>query len=227
MQPDPYSKDLVAPGPIIAVLDAVSDRGTVDGWAIYRDSLAVCHIQVRLGGVVLGEDMADRFRLDLLRSGLRYGHCAFYVSIPITRPGLYPLELVDGRTGRRIEHGGVQATIVPPLVAKPDPARVHARWTDEQVLENLACLQLQTNFERMGAEQFVDAVFRFVLGRWADPVAIKDYCSGLHSASLSPIQVFEAVMSSDERKQQDRPLPNPFESDFPFEYELTDEKRLI
>jgi hypothetical protein len=201
------------------VLDAVSDGGTVEGWALYRDSLAVCHIQVRLGGVVLGEDMADKFRLDLLRSGLRYGHCAFYASIPITRPGSYPLELVDGRTGRPINPGEAQETFVPAFAGKP-PQFGRAIWTDEQILENLVCLQLEMNYHKMGAEKFVDAVFRFGLGRWADPAALDGYCAGLRAQSLSPVAVFEAVLMSEERKRQDRRLPSPFEADFPFDYEL-------
>ena len=222
MRPDLYGKYLESPGPIRASLDIVSEAGTVEGWALYTDSLAVCHVQVRLGGVVLGEDMADKFRADLLSAGLRHGHCAFYAAVPITRPGTYPLELVDGRTGRRVDHMGSRETFVPALARKPDRGPSHAAspratWTDEQVLAHLSCLQLDMNFERMGAERFVDAVFRFALGRWADPSALDSYGAALCTTNVTPTMVLTAVMTSEERKNQNRKLPNLFDQDFPFD----------
>ncbi len=217
-----YERELTDAGPIVAALDAVSEFGTAEGWAIYEKSLAVCHIQVRLGGVILGEDMADKFRLDLLEAGLRHGYCAFYAYIPLTRSGYYPLELVDGRTGNRLDALPAREIFVPPLVkgAAASAARsaaLQSNWTDEQVLEHVSCLQLDANLEHMGPERFVDAVFRFALGRWADERALDGYCGALRSATITPTDVFRTVMTSEERKQQSRRLPSPVEKEFPFE----------
>ena len=216
-----YAEHLDHPGPIRASLDVVSEAGTVEGWALYADSLAVCHIQICLGHTVLGEDMADKFRADLLSAGIRHGHCAFYAAIPVTRPGTYALKLVDGRTGQRIEHMGRREVPIPAFATGAKrAASQRTTWTDGEILAHPACLQLDMNYERMGPVRFVDSIFRFALGRWADPSALDSYGAALRTGAVTPTMAFTNVMTSGERAQQNRKLPSLFDPEFPFECDL-------
>jgi hypothetical protein len=216
-----YERHLKAPGPILAKLDLVSTDGMAEGWAMYRDSAAICHIQIRLKDRILGEDMADKFRPDLLQAGLGHGYCAFYASIGDLPPGTYKLHLHDGRTGARISPDDAPSHTVPlrnPLQPATVEAllRAKARWSDEDILAHPECLQLDENLAILGPDRFVDRVFRFTLGRWADTDGGGHYADMLRRGEMSAALVLTVVLSSAERLAQDRPLARPMDPDYPF-----------
>lgn len=206
---------------ILGLIDVVSASGIVEGWATYIDRASACHVQVWLDGVVVAEDMADKFRRDLLRAGIGHGHCAFYAPMTCVAPGKYSLALHDGRTGAPIGQGSAALFEVPARRARVpisvnDVLRVRARWGDEDVRACVDCLQLERNCEAMGATRFVDRVFRFVLGRWADAAGRQHYAGSIACGAMSPSAVFLAVLNSGERQAQARMLPHPMDPEYPF-----------
>lgn len=207
-------------GKILANLDGVRPDGTVSGWAIYQDSLTVCHMEVRLGSRVLGEDMVDTFRADLLQARLRHGHCAFFIRIDPLPPGPYPLKLFDGRTGKPVRQPDQNYNV--PIFTRrvAEPVSLYLTephvWHDDHLANGHACLNLDENFALMGAEKFADMIFQFVLGRWADPAGRMHYAGALARGDLTPEAVFLAVLCSEERRLQKRSLPRPMDPDFPF-----------
>jgi hypothetical protein len=206
---------------ILGLIDVVSASGIVEGWATYIDRPSACHVQVWLDGVVVAEDMADKFRRDLLRAGIGHGHCAFYAPMTCVAPGKYSLALHDGRTGAPIGQGSAALFEVPARRARVpisvnDVLRVRARWGDEDVRACVDCLQLERNCEAMGPTRFVDRVFRFVLGRWADAAGRHHYAASIACGAMSPNEVFLAVLNSGERRIQDRMLAHPMDPEYPF-----------
>ena len=106
---------------------------------MYRNSPKPCHVQLRVKDVIVAEDIADKYRPDLLRAGIGYGHCAFYACIRGLEPGRYPLRLFDGRTGTPL---GVDEHVlydIPPFESRP-PKSVKEllaprdQWQDSDLL---------------------------------------------------------------------------------------------
>jgi hypothetical protein len=210
-------------GGIMAKLDIVSPAGTVEGWAMYRDSAAVCHVQVRLGDDVVAEDMADRFRPDLLQAGLGHGHCAFYARMAPLPPGTYALRLHDGRTGAPMDEAEFAMHEVPLFeprgkVSVETLLTPRNRWRDADIIAAPACLQLGYNLVALGVERLVDRMFLFALGRWADPDGARHYAEVLAAGQQMPEDVMVTLLTSAERRSQSRDLTRPIDPDYPFLY---------
>jgi hypothetical protein len=207
----------------LAQIDIISNYGTVEGWAIDGDTEYPCHIQVRLENTIIAEDIANKFRLDLLETGLGHGHYAFYAPIRTLSPGIYPLRLFDGKTGLPIGNDEERLIEVPSYAALPKKTietllSCRKSWQDEDIVAHPACLQIEQNFVHFGPKRFIDRVFRFALGRWADPAAIMDYSKLLTEQKMTPTENLLAVLRSSERQAQDRRLSRPGDPDFPFVY---------
>jgi hypothetical protein len=212
----------------MANLDIVSPAGTVEGWALDQGSDVPCHVQVRLNDEIVAEDVADRFRPDLLQAGLRHGHCAFYARMKQLAVGHYPLRLFDGRSGEPIGYEPLDLFFVPEFALQvgrqlEDVLRPRDRWVEKDLLSYPAGLPLQQTYESFGARRFVDRVFQFVLGRWADAEGCAHYIEMLGGGHMTPEQVFITVLGSEERRNQTRPLPRPMDPDFPFVYQFASE----
>ncbi len=205
-------------------IDIVSESGTVEGWAIDGNTRDPCYVQIRAENQVVGEDIADKFRPDLLEARLGHGHYAFYARISRLDAGNYPLRLFNGRTGAPIGYHGDQVHHVPRYVKPPikivdELLQRRICWEDKDIIAAPSCLQLDRNYLHFGPERFVDRVFRFALGRWADPAAITDYCKLLAEQRMTPTEHFLAVLGSSERQAQTRRLSRPDDPDFPFVYD--------
>lgn len=213
-----------APAPVFeGGLDGFTRDGFIAGWACRPGIVARTHARVLWEGESIGEAVADLFRLDLLRAGKGLGHCGFFARLRRELPpGEHVLSLVampeDG--GGEIEIARDLSLVVPadPEIRArlPLSPREPQVWRDEDVLAHLAQFDLPRHCREMGVERFVDVTYRFALDRWADDSARGLYPSILEKASLTPEAFFSIILTSDERRGREAPLPAPFDYRFPF-----------
>jgi hypothetical protein len=185
-----------------------------------RDSeqSAPCHIQVLYGGAVVAEAIADGFRPDLLRAGHGHGHYGFRAQLRSTVPaGRVSLVLHLPRTRTSAAMG----VAVPPLLpaARPtieDLLKLPPAWTTADLLAAPNCLDMPGNYAAMGPDRFVDAVFRFVLGRWPSDAEARHHAASLETGRVTPTGLLEELLRGRERADLDPALSSPFDPAFPF-----------
>jgi hypothetical protein len=203
-------------------LDGFTRDGFIAGWVCRPGVVARCHVRVLWEDEVLGEAVAESFRIDLLRAGKGLGHCGFFARL---RRELPPGEHVFALVALPEDGGEIEVARDLPLLMPADPEiRAHLPdsprerpiWRDEDVLGHLAQFDLARHCREMGVDRFVDVVYRFALDRWADDSARGLYPSILEKASLTPEAFFSIILTSDERKGRQTPLPSPFDYRFPF-----------
>ncbi len=222
-RPDPrYAKTTNAqpriPPLIAGLLETVSPSGVVAGWACDAARPGACRVQVMLGGLMLAEAMADRFRSDLLHAGRGHGHYGFAARLrrPLPRgPATLALHLPEcGVTAP-------MAVSVPDLEA-PRLLTVEALlespdgWTTSDLLAVPACLDMAGHAARLGHARFVDAVFRFVLARWPSDAESRMNVDSLDVGRITPEALLLDVLRSRERADMPPRLPSPWAPDFPF-----------
>lgn len=219
---------LRTPPAALGGIDGISPDGHIMGWAWQPGSAERSHIKIIMGDEILAEALADWFREDLLRAGMGLGHCAFFARPHVRlEPGEYLLELVDARLDVVIGPPGGRLVIVPDEDADEATLDFSPRvaWNDDEVLEALEHFDLTRQWETLGTARFVDAVFRFVLGRWADDDGMQGYVRALETGELAPEEFFRIILSSDERQAMRTPLPSPFDYRFPFKYPSSRRRR--
>lgn len=203
-------------------LDGFTRDGFIAGWACRPGVLARTHVRVLWENEPIAEAVADAFRLDLLHAGKGLGHCGFFARLSRELPpGEHVFTLIAVLAdGGEIEIARDLALVMPAdpeiRAGLPESPRERALWRDEDVLGHLAQFDLPRHCREMGVERFVDVVYRFVLDRWADDSARGLYPSILEKASLTPEAFFSIILTSDERKGRQTPLPSPFDYRFPF-----------
>ncbi len=190
----------------------------VAGWVRDASRPGACRVQVTLGGHVLAEAIADRFRPDLLRAGRGHGHYGFAARLrrPLPR-GVATLTM-------HLPDRGVEAPMAVEVPELDPPARatvealleVPPGWTTDDLLAHPACLDMAGNAARLGPARFVDAVFRFVLARWPSAAEARMNIDSLAVGRISPEALLLDVLRSRERADMDTRLPSPFAADFPF-----------
>lgn len=92
-----------------------------------------------------------------------------------------------------------------------------ARWTDDDIVENLRQFRLAEQYAALGAERFAYGAFQFVLQRWPEHEVIeavrRAHVARLFNPDASPGQVLE---SDERRRRNNRTLPSTFDYHFPF-----------
>ncbi len=203
-------------------IDGFTRDGFIAGWACRPGVVTRCHVRVLWEGEVLGEAVAESFRTDLLHAGKGLGHCGFFARLRRELPPgehVFSLAVVP-EDGLEIEIARDLPLVMPadPEIRAqlPESPRDRPAWRDEDVLGHLAQFDLARHCREMGVDRFVDVVYRFALDRWADDSARGLYPSILEKASLTPDAFFSIILTSDERKGRQTPLPSPFDYRFPF-----------
>ncbi|MBV9784705.1 MAG: hypothetical protein JO264_12920 [Acidisphaera sp.] len=216
----PASSAAVSSGPVLGGIDGLLQNRYVAGWAWRPGSTRACHVRVISAGEIVAEALADLYRADLLRAGKGLGHCGFQARLRVDLPaGDNVLALVEAATGSAVGPEVAVAYTLPLESVPLTPLAALIRrgtWSDEDVLANLAGFHLEQHCREMGLPHFVDVVFRYILGRWAEEASLASYVRALRSGDLTPDSFFAEVLVSAERKRMTAPLPSPFDAHFPF-----------
>ncbi len=204
-------------------IDGFTRDGFIAGWACLPGVVSRSRARVVWENEVIGEAVADSFRIDLLRAGKGLGHCGFFARLQRELPPgehVFSLIVAAEAGGEGIEVArnlSLEMPAAPEIRARlPECPRERVAWQDEDVLGHLAQFDLPRHCREMGVNRFVDVVYRFILDRWADDSALSLYPAILEKASLTPEAFFSIVLTSDERKSRQTPLPSPFDYRFPF-----------
>jgi hypothetical protein len=201
-------------------IETLTADGIVHGWVRDTESLSPCHVQVLFQGEKVAEAMAAMFRADLLRTGHGHGHYGF--GARLRRP------LPQGRCNVALHlplHGRTapMGLMVPPLafrsaIAVEDLLAIPPSWTVDDLLAAPACLDAAGNYERLGTQRFVDALYRFVFDRWPSKAEARLHSENLVRGRLGPQDVLVDLLGSRERADLGPALPSPFDDTFPFTF---------
>jgi len=202
-------------------IETLTADGIFEGWVRDSASPSPCRVQVLHGGRMVAEAMAAAFRPDLLRTGHGHGHCGFAARLlQALPPGPCAVALHLPRHGVTAP----MALVVPPLL-DPKPLQVEAllatppTWCVADILAAPACLDAAGNFRRLGTARFVDAGYRFVLGRWPSKAELRLHADNLDRQRLSAQDFLLDLLQSRERGDMGDNLPSPFDPAFPFSFE--------
>jgi hypothetical protein len=201
-------------------IESLSPDGRVHGWVRDTGSLAPCHVQVLHCGEVVAEAMAAHFRPDLLRAGHGHGHHGFAARLrrPLP-PGPCGVALHLPRYGRTAPMGLHVPTLDSPAAATVESLlAVQPSWTVADLLAFPACLDAAGNLSRMGTPRFVDAMYRFVLGRWPSRAEARLHTDNLDRVRLTPQDFLIDLLRSGERADIGPDLLSPFDPIFPFTF---------
>lgn len=205
-------------------LDGFTQDGFIAGWARHIGKLEPVVVRILLHAnkgktEIIGEAAVRHYRHDLLEAGRNLGHCGFFARPrrPLP-PGRYTFSVHVLPGGEEIAS---HTTVDWPGEGKNDPSLLPrsatpAFWTDEDVLAHLDQFDLAAHFRVMGAERFVDALYRFILDRWMDEGAHESYVGPLENGGLTPEELFRIILTSRERRSKGTPLPSPYDYRFPF-----------
>jgi hypothetical protein len=197
-------------------VEAVDAAGFVSGWA-WDGTAAAASVQLRHRGRVVAEGVADRFRADLLQAGRGHGHHAFRLRLRQGVPaGPATFEVVLPRRGGRA--GGPARVIVPEASGRAVPLEAllggAEAWTVAHVLAHPSCLDLAGALARMGAERFLDAVYRFALERWPTAAEIAAWTRLLTVQGVAPDVLLVELLGSPERVEMPPALLSPHDPRF-------------
>ena len=201
------------------LIEAVANDGVVSGWVRDAGLDAPCRMQVVLREMVLAEAVADRFRGDLLRAGVGHGFYGFAAHLRRPLPtGRAVVMLAVPDRGFRTPMMVAVPPLDPPRAASVESLLVEPPgWVTGDLLAYPGCLRLAANYERLGAAAFVDAVFRFALGRWPSAAETCMNVDDLTRGRISAEGLLLDLLASPERADMGPGLPSPFDADFPFE----------
>ncbi len=175
-------------------------------------------MQVQVQGETLAEAMASLFRPDLLRAGQGHGHFGFAARLRrVLPPGPSWLAL------HLPDHGEtLPAAIQVPPHQMRGPAQVEwlldepPSWSVDDLLAAPGCLDWEAHLARLGPARFVDALFRFVLGRWAYKAEMRLHTDNLARRRVSAEDLLTDLLRSPERAESAARLPSPFDPSFSF-----------
>lgn len=200
-------------------IDSVTEDGLITGWATSGNPRLPALVSVLVQNAVLAQAEAIQFRADVLAAGIGHGHYGYQARMAVSpEPGQYALRLVDANGVVLVEAAGRD---IPPQ-RPPDRLDVEALvskgacWTDDEVVAQLGCLNLAQNCAAMGIPRFVDAGFRYVLGRPVDTLSASYYGPALERGAVTPDSFVAGLLRSPDRRAVATPLASPYEARFPF-----------
>ena len=204
---------------VVCFLDRVAPEGYIEGWARDESSHSPCVLQILQNRTVISEAIADSFRQDLLEAGVGHGHYAFYARIHDARPGECELEVVEKHSGAAIGVSSPTRHVIP-VLGKSDSITVRdilrrRRWTANDLVQQIGCLQLLENLRFMGPYRFVDVTYMFLLNHWMGETGLR-YVRQLEGGIISPEECFREIAFSDDQISPSRGLDGPFDGRFPY-----------
>jgi hypothetical protein len=199
-------------------IESLSPDGVLHGWVRDGEDPAPCHAAVLQGTTIVAEAVAEEFRPDLLRSGCGHGHYGFRARL-CQRLDEGPCSLM-----LTLPRAGLSApmSVTVPKLAPPDRVTVEMLlqippgWTTGDLLEVPTCLNMERNHAAMATPRFVDAVFRFVLGRWPSDAEARHQAASLDGGIVSPTGLLVELLASRERADMPPGLVSPYHPGFPF-----------
>ncbi len=199
-------------------IESLAPDGTITGWVRDTTRPQACHVQVRRGPELLAEAVADLFRPDLLRAGQGHGHYGFATRLRHTLPpGRCRVDMVLPAS----DVSAPMALDVPALdPGGPCPVErllaARPAWSAQDVIARPDCIDAGANHASLGRDRFIDAVFRFALGRWPSAAESAMNASDLDSGRITPAGLLLECLGSRERAALPPGLPSPYAADFPF-----------
>jgi len=205
-------------GVIEGVLETLDDAGIFSGWLRNADDPAPLIVEIRAQGHAVAHAVACAFRPDLLRGGHGHGHYGFRARLlNALPPGPAAFELFLPRQGQ-----GVRTGLTVPAITLTAPVNVEALlrpdpgWTVDDLLPSLRCLELGAQLASLGMARFIDAAYRFAVGRWPVPGESQAYTLALTGGSASADDVLRDLLTSRERQDMGPDLISPWDPGFPF-----------
>jgi hypothetical protein len=194
-------------------IDAVDPIGRIAGWASRGNAIERLHVGIFHEGRLIAQAVTHHYREDLLKSGIGFGHCAFYARPMVAlEPGSYKVEL--GLIGTTAERRSFRLE-VPVFGASERRAAAPATWTDEQIIKNVTAFALWAFLQSAGPARFTDGIYRFIHDRWPEDRIIRDVKMACERETFDPDTFFIEAMRSPERIQKRKtPLPSPFSPRF-------------
>jgi hypothetical protein len=189
----------------------------VQGWARDTALAGPAHVRVTFAGQLMAEALAETFRADLLRSGQDHGHHAFNARLVMPLPpGKRALELhVSGSIMPWVVE--VPALLPPTVRRVEDLLAVPPGWTTKDVVAHPGCLDMAGNFQALGPDRFVDAVFHFAFGRWPSKAEVNMNVADLQAGRIGPEALLLECLRSRERADMKPALLSPYDPAFPFQ----------
>jgi hypothetical protein len=204
-------------------LESLTEAGIFTGWLRDTADAAPVIVEVRALGaagsaVPVAYAVASAFRPDLLRGGHGHGHYGFRARQLIALPPghcafeLYlPRQAQGVRTRLTVPRVTLPGALVVEALLRPEPA-----WTVHDLLPSLGCLNLAAQLASLGSTRFIDAAYRFALGRWPESGEAAAYCLALAQGGATADDVVRELLASRERADLGPSLISPWDPGYPF-----------
>jgi hypothetical protein len=206
-------------------IDGIASSGYIDGWAFDSDrpldplTIGICdeHEQEIAWG------LAHLFRDDLSAAGCAAGWCAFRVrtAASVSRLKKQALTLFNRSSKEAI----VRRFPVPytedwdRALATIDEVVASDPTTISSILQLKGCHDTFSAFMYThGVDAFIRAAYVYALGRPADPSGLASYGQKIRKNLLTPFQLLEIMVNSDEFRSRTRLLAAPNTRGFPFRH---------
>jgi hypothetical protein len=204
-------------------IDGIGSSGYIAGWAFNSDSpldpLTIGILDEQQQEIAWG--LAHLYRDDLSVAGCAAGWCAFRVraaaSVSLLRN--QALTLVDRASQEKIqrrspvpyvEDSDGAASSIDALVST-DPTTIAS------ILQLKGCQDVFGSYLSIhGIEAFIRAAYVYALGRPADHSGLSSYGEKIRANLLTPFQLLEILIDSDEFRSRSRLLAAPNTIGFPF-----------
>jgi hypothetical protein len=204
-------------------IDAITSSGYVEGWAFDpAKPLRPLTVSVLAGQREVAQGVANLYRWDLVDGQCGTGWCAFRLKLSgsVSRLRRQGLALWD--LARQTEIQEADAAVA--LADDQEPALVTLEDiiaddpTVVQAIEQLrGCASVFSDFiATEGVDEFIRAVYVYVLGRPVDAAGLALYRPTLQDGSLSPYGLLKILYDGEEFQSAPRQLIAPPEPGFVF-----------
>jgi hypothetical protein len=204
-------------------IDGIGSSGYIAGWAFDSDSpldpLTIGILDAQQQEIAWG--LAHLFRDDLAGAGCATGWCAFRVraAAPVSALRQQALTLVDRASREEIqrrfpvpyeEESDGAASSIEEIVSS-DPTTVVS------ITQLRGCQDVFGGYlSNHGIDAFIRAAYGYALGRPADASGLSSYGQKIRNKLLTPFELLEILIDSDEFRSRSRLLAAPNTLGFPF-----------
>jgi hypothetical protein len=196
-------------------LERICSDGRIEGWAFDTEAPeTIPAVQVRSAdGRALGEGLAFLFRDRLADAGLGLGWCGFSIRPTLPQIGLRTsLSLHERGNGAALDHAEAL-----PVVAAEDEDRELDPFAAPTWASLRGCAEVFERYlQAAGPAAFVRVAHIYTLGRRAEPETVALDADTIVSGVMTPLQLLERLVGSDEFQREPRRLAGPRAEDFPF-----------